>query len=270
MSGARKSKRCLGKAEILRHNTRAWDAETDSEGEWSRAVSHELIEAARRGEWEVKLTANKAVPKEWFGDLNGSDVLCLASAGGQQAPLLSAAGANVTLLDSSPKQLECDRLVAERESLNLRIERGDMADLSRFRDQSFDLVFNPCSNCFAPDVQAIWAESFRVLRSGGVLLSGFFNPIFYLFDRSRDDEGVLEVKHALPYSDAQRLKAEGITRDAGKGEMIEFGHTLSDQLGGQIDAGFLISGFYEDDWSDEATTLNKYTAVYLATRALRP
>ena len=158
----------------------------------------------------------------------------------------------------------------DRESLNLRIELGDMADLSRFPDQSFDLVFNPCSNCFAPDLRAIWSESFRVLRSGGVLLSGFFNPVFYIFDRSLDDEGVLEVKHALPYSDVERLKVEGIQRVAAKGEMLEFGHTLSDQLGGQIDAGFLISGFYEDYWNDEATTLNRYTAVYLATRALRP
>src|SRR6185312_13903138 len=149
--------------DVLRHNSLAWDAECENEGEWSRPVNAEVIANARRGEWQVILTPNKPVPREWFGDLKGRDVLCLASGGGQQGPVLSAAGANVTVLDQSPKQLDRDRLVAERESLNMRLIRGDMADLSIFDDASFDIVFNPCSNCFTPNVRSVWKESFRVL-----------------------------------------------------------------------------------------------------------
>ncbi len=101
-------------------------------------------------------------------------------------------------------------------------------------------------------------------------MSGFLNPLFYLFDRDLDDRGTLAVRHSLPYSDVQRLKLEGRERRAAHGEMFEFGHLLTDQIGGQIDAGFLIAGFYEDYWSDEATNLNKYTPTYIATLALKP
>ena len=53
--------------------------------------------------------------------MRGRDVLCLASGGGQQAPLLAAAGARVTSWDNSPQQLALDRHVAEREGLALEI-----------------------------------------------------------------------------------------------------------------------------------------------------
>ena len=256
--------------DVLRHNALAWDKECENQGEWSRPVSTDTIARARAGDWEVKLTPNRAVPRNWFGDLQGRDVLCLASGGGQQGPILAAAGANVTLLDQSVRQLECDRMVAERDYLEMRITRGDMADLSQFDDETFDLIFHPCSNCFIPNVRPVWRESFRVLRSRGVLLSGFLNPLFYLFDRELDEQGTLEVRHSLPYSDVKRLQTEGQERQAEKGEMFEFGHLLSDQIGGQIDAGFLIAGFYEDYWSNEATNLNKYTPTYIATLALKP
>lgn len=256
--------------DVLRHNALAWDRECENHGEWSRPVDAEVIAKARRGDWQVILTPNKAVPKEWFGDVRGRNVLCLASGGGQQGPVLSAAGANVTVLDQSPGQLQCDGLVAERESLDMQLIRGDMADLSMLADASFDIVFNPVSNCFTPDARPVWQESFRVLRPHGVLMSGFLNPLFYMFDRDLDDQGTLAVKNPLPYSDMTRLRSEGIEPNADKGEMFEFGHLLTDQIGGQIDAGFLIAGFYEDYWSDKATTLNKYTPTFIATLALKP
>lgn len=255
--------------DVLRHNALAWDKESDAGGEWSRPVDAEVIANARRGEWEVILTPNKPVPREWFGDLKGRDVLCLASAGGQQGPILSAAGANVTVLDQSAKQLECDRFVAERESLDMRLVRGDMADLSMFDDASFDIIFHPVSNCFSEEIRPVWRESFRVLRTPGVLMSGFLNPLFFMFDRELDEKGDLVVKHSLPYSDLTRWKLEGIKPDAEKGENFEFGHSLTDQIGGQIDAGFVIGGFYEDYWSDKATTLNKYTPTFIATLAFK-
>ena len=255
--------------DVLRHNALAWDKECDNQGEWSRPVSAEVIANARRGEWQVILTPNKAVPREWFGEVKGRDVLCLASGGGQQGPILSAAGANVTVLDQSQRQLDCDRFVAQRESLDMRLVGGDMADLSMFDDASFDIIFHPVSNCFSQDIRPVWRESFRVLRTPGVLMAGFLNPLFYMFDRQLDDAGELVVKHSLPYSDLTRWKLEGIEPNAEKGENFEFGHLLTDQIGGQIDAGFLIAGFYEDHWSDRATTLNKYTPTFIATLAVK-
>ena len=63
------------------------------------------VAAARAGDWQVILTPTKAVPEDWFGDIQGKDLLGLASAGGQQVPLLAAAGARVTSFDHSSPEI---------------------------------------------------------------------------------------------------------------------------------------------------------------------
>ena len=162
--------------DVPEYNREAWDRQVEDGNQWTVPVGPEVIEAARQGQWEVLLTDQKYVPRAWFPEMAGADVLCLAAGGGQQAPTFAAAGASVTVLDNSPKQLAQDRFVAERESLDLKTVQGDMRDLSAFADESFDLVFHPVSNLFVPEVRPIWNEAFRVLRSGGALLAGFLNP----------------------------------------------------------------------------------------------
>src|SRR3712207_9451320 len=83
------------------HNREAWDREVERGNQWTVPVGSEVIEAARRGRWEVLLTDTKPVPEAWVPDVEGLDVLCLASGGGQQGPLFAAAGANVTRLGNS-------------------------------------------------------------------------------------------------------------------------------------------------------------------------
>jgi SAM-dependent methyltransferase len=257
--------------DIRAYNRQAWDQEVERGNPWTVPVSPATITAARRGDWQIILTPNKPVPRAWFGDLSGAGVLCLASGGGQQGPVLAAAGAHVTVLDNSPRQLAQDRFVAEREGLAIRAIEGDMADLSPFDDATFDLIVHPVSNTFVPDVRPVWAEAYRVLRPGGSLLSGFCNPVLYIFDQELLDQGELRVKHALPYSDLTSLSAEEKDRYLAAGWPLEFGHTLEDQIGGQIDAGFLIAGFYEDTVAEgEDDPLSHYTPVFIATRAIKP
>lgn len=255
---------------IQEYNSVAWDCEVEKGTKWSLPVSSQAIAKARNGDWEIVLTPIKSVPREWFGDFVGKEVLCLASGGGQQAPILAAAGANVTVFDNSSKQLERDQFVAERDNLRIRLEKGDAADLSRFADASFDLIFHPCANCFMPNLEPVWREAFRVLRRGGAMLSGFHNSFLFIFDRTADEErNVLEVKYSLPYSDLESLSEAERHRYMDNSEPLSFGHTLEQQIGGQIAAGFVIAGFYEDYWSDEATALNKFAPTFIATRALK-
>ena len=250
------------------YNREAWDREVERGNEWTVPVGPDVIEAARQGRWEILLTETKPVPKDWFPDLQGADVLCLASGGGQQAPVLAAAGANVTVLDNSPGQLAQDRYVAEREGLDLRTVEGDMADLSLFAGESFHLVFHPVSNLFVPGVRTVWVEAFRVLRRGGYLLAGFLNPAVYIFDLELvDSSGELRVRYALPYADTTSKNEEDVARQVERGEPLEFSHTLEDQIGGQIEAGFAIVGLYEDRHRDDPIAARMPT--YIATRAIK-
>jgi len=165
--------------EVRNYNRQAWDRQVAADNPWTRPVSPGEIAAARVGQWQIVLTPTKPVPRAWFPNLRGCKVLCLAAGGGQQAPILAAAGARVTCLDNSPAQLAQDRMVADRDGLRLETVEGDMCDLSCFVDGAFELIVHPCANCFVPELASLWCESFRVLRPGGVLLSGFTNPVRY-------------------------------------------------------------------------------------------
>ena len=255
--------------DIRHYNRSAWDRLVDESNKWTIPVTPEDIAAARNGVWEMLLTPTRPVPREWFPlNMAGLDLLCLACGGGQQGPIFSAAGARVTVLDNSPRQLNQDRAVAEREQLELTTIEGDMADLSIFANQSFDLVFHPVSNVFVPDIRPVWHEAYRVLRLGGTLLTGFMNPAFYIFDATLAEQGKLEVRYSLPYSDLNSLSEADRRAYLEKGYPLEFGHTLEEQLGGQIDAGFVLNGFYED--ADPEMLLSRYMPVFIATRAQKP
>ncbi len=257
-----------GSRDILDFNRRAWDRQVERRNLWTVPVTPEEIARARLGEWRIVLTPTKPVPADWFPPLAGANVLCLAGGGGQQGPILSAAGANVTVFDNSPNQLAQDRLVADREGLAIETVQGDMADLSHFADGRFDLIVHPCSNMFVPDVKPVWREAFRVLRAGGAMISGFSNPVWYLFDYFAMEAGELKVAHRVPYSDVTDLNDAERAKFAELDEPLEFGHTLDDLIGGQIAAGFHLAGFFED--VNPNTLLARHIPTFLATRALKP
>ncbi len=254
--------------DVLKHNRDAWTRESEKGNKWTVPVSSETTAKAKTGGWQLLLMPGIPVPREWFGPVKGKDILCLASGGGQQGPVLAAAGARVTVLDNCPAQLEKDIYVAQRDSLTLEIELGDMRDLSRFADNSFDIIFHPVSNCFTDNVDAVWKECFRVLRPRGRLLAGFANPVIYIFDQDKwDSEGKLEVRNKIPYSDVAQLPRAELERKIRDRETLEYGHSLDTQIGGQLKAGFVICGFYEDRAAD---ILDTYISTFIATLAAKP
>jgi len=214
------------------HNRLAWDREVDNGNEWTRPVGPEVITRARAGDWSVVPVGYEPVPRDWFpADLAGAAVLCLASGGGQQGPVLAAAGAAVTVFDNSPRQLGRDEEVAAREGLAIRTVLGDMRDLSAFPDASFDVVFNPVSNVFCPELAPVWRESFRVLRPGGILLVGFLNPDVFIFDVVALERGELVVRYRLPFSSPGLPEAEREQYHADG--PAEFSHSLTEQISGR-------------------------------------
>jgi hypothetical protein len=92
--------------------------------------------------------------------------------------------------------------------------------------------------------------------------------VYYLFDCFALERGEFRVAHRIPYSDLESLDDEERGRLAETDAPVEFGHTLDDQNGGQIAAGFVLTGFYED--SDPDSILGNYIPSYIATRAMKP
>ena len=255
--------------DVRSHNRDAWNRAVRSGNRWTIPVDAATITNARAGDWSIVLTPAKAVPRAWFGTLAGADVLGLASGGGQQMPVLAAAGARVTSFDNSPSQLERDLEVAAREGLELRTVEGDMRDLSVFADASFDLIFHPCSNLFVPSLEAVWAECYRVLKPGGSVLSGFVQPFAFCLDEELERLGELRLVHPAPYSDLTCRSPESLARLMEDGEPIAFGHTLEAQIGGQIAAGLVVTGYFDDTWGD-TEAIDRICPAFAATRGTKP
>ncbi|MDU4889593.1 MAG: methyltransferase domain-containing protein [Clostridium sp.] len=230
--------------------------------EWGQPITHEIFEKAKNNEWFVLLTPTKPVPKDWFCDMKGAKVLGLASGGGQQMPIFTALGAKCTVLDYSESQLKSERMVAEREGYEIETVRADMTKPLPFEDESFDLIFHPVSNCYVEDVLPIWKECFRVLKKGGILLSGLDNGFNYLFD-----ENETEVVQKLPFNPLKdkELYEASVKNDWG----IQFSHTIEEQIGGQLKAGFMLTDIYQD--TNGAGRLHEFNVpTFYATMVVKP
>ncbi len=252
-------------------NSKAIDKWVENGWIWGVPITHETFEDAKRGKWEVVLTPIKPVPHEWFapflkdGRLFGARLLGLASGGGQQMPIFAALGADCTVLDYSELQLENERTVAKRENYKINIVRADMTKRLPFDDNSFDIIFHPVSNCYVEDVYHVWRECYRVLRSGGILIAGMDNGFNYIVD----DFTVrpLVITNKLPYNPLKN--PELLKRCLAENESIQFSHTFDEQIGGQLKAGFVITGAYED-FNDDPDAVADGIPAFWATKAVKP
>ena len=229
--------------------------------EWGKPISHETYLDAVNGKWDVLLTPTVPVPHEWFGDMKGKKLLGLASGGGQQMPIFTALGADCTVLDYSPMQLESERMVAEREGYDINIVRADMTKPLPFEDESFDIIFHPVSNVYAADVLPIWKECFRVLKKGGILLAGLDNGMNFVFDM---DEKTLRFR--LPFDPLHNEEHRRFLEENNDG--MQFSHTIDEQIGGQLAAGFRLTNVFGD--TNGIGNLHEHNIhTFWATRAVK-
>lgn len=188
----------------------------------------------------------------WLGgNIANQQVLCLAAGGGRQSAIYAAAGGNVTVVDISPAMLELDRQVAQQRGFDLRVVEASMDDLSVFSNAEFDIVIQPVSTCYLPNIAPVFMEVARVLRSGGIYISQHKQPTSLQTSLQRSENGwTLDQPYyrsgplpMLPMNQSQgsRLREEGT---------YEYLHRWEDILGGMCRAGFVIEDFIEPFHAD--------------------
>lgn len=232
--------------DFVQQNARAWDWEVDHHNIWTDGCTDEQIQKAKFGELDMVLSPFKRVRASWVEGIKGKKVLALACGGGQQAVLMSLAGAQVTVVDISKKQLDQDASYARTLGLPLKTVCRDMRDLSCFDDESFDLIYNPTSTCFINNVHPMYEHCYRILKPGCRLLTSLTNPILYMFDEKKALRNKLKIKYTIPYSDLKSLSKRELKHLIDRNDTVEFSHTLEDLLGGLTKVGFHIVDFYTD------------------------
>ncbi len=253
--------------DIIAYNRQAWDGLVKKGDRWTLPFGDLEIEKASRGEPELVLTPVRKVPLDWYPPLKGARVLALGSGGGQQVPALAAAGAEVTVFDLSEEQLKQDRLTADKYGLKIRAIQGNMLDMSALETDYFDLIFHPCSNCFAPDLKPVWNHCARVLKKGGVLMWGFTKAESMLLFKDPDTAQYI-LKYKMPYSDLDSLTDEERSVYINNNEPLLFGHSLEDQIGELLKNGFALTAIFEDNWGG-ADPMDSFFNAFVAARAVK-
>jgi SAM-dependent methyltransferase len=174
-------------------------------------------------------------PASVLANVEGQEVLCLASGGGQQSAVFSLLGARVTVVDLTEGQLEGDRKADAHYGYDITTFQADMRDLLCLNDNSFDLVFQADSMAFVPDIRQVYSEVARVLRPHGTYRVALANPATFAIDWTGEKYCI-----KAPYS--QRVEH----RDDGG---IEFRHYMDDIFNGLFDAGLSIHRLYEEPYS---------------------
>lgn len=257
----------MNNSDYTNYNSATWDNINECFGDKTTAISHEDYIAAKKGALNVSLAGARTVPREWFPPLNGADVLALACGGGQQCPVFAAHGAKVTITDFSNSQLANEKYVMEREGYEINIVRADLAKPFPFADNSFDMIFNPISNCYIEDILPMWNECARVIKTGGILMMAFVKEELFLFEPDFKKEDFLISRHPLPFNPLRDLTKEQLEEKRNTHMPLAFSHTLTEQIGGLIKAGFEITDIYED--CDGGGLIDKYMNAYVAVRAVR-
>ena len=176
-------------------------------------------------------------PASILANIEGKDVLCLASGGGQQSAVFSLLGARVTVVDLAEGQLEGDRKAAVHYGYDVTTFHADMRDLSCLNDNSFDLVFQAESTAYVPDIRQVYSEVARVLRLHGTYRVVNANPATFSVNWDREKYYI-----STPYSERIEQRDDG---------GIEFRHYMDDIFNGLLDSGLSIQRVYEEPYSRE-------------------
>lgn len=244
------------------HNRQAWDARV-------RAAAR-FTQPARDEDFRNPLAA--VDPAGWLGpSIAGRRVLCLASGGGRQSALYIAAGASVTVVDISPEMLGIDRQVAAERGLAVRTVEASMDDLSALAPASFDIVIQPVSTCYVPDVLEVYRQVARVTAAGGIYVSQHKQPGSLQTDIKPSPHGY-EITE--PYYRRGPLPpvAGSSHREAGT---LEFLHRWEELIGGMCRAGFIVEDLVEPVHADEKAPIgsfahrSRYVAPYVRIKARR-
>ena len=213
---------------VLEQNRRAWDDRV-RHGKW-------YVDTATDADFQNPLSS--ADPGRWLGgQVAGKRLLCLAAGGGRHGPLFAAAGAIVTVVDLSPQMLALDRKIAGERSLPLNLVEASMDDLSMLGEAMYDIVVQPVSTCYVPDIAEVYGQVARVTAAGGIYLSQHKQPASLQAEFDAAARGYVLREPYIRKGPLPAAPAESWHREAGT---IEFLHRWESLLGALCRSGFVI------------------------------
>ena len=239
--------------------------------------------------WVTRYTARGDINREWvidpvlfrfLGAVKGLRILDAGCGNGYLSRLLTRRGAKVEGVELSPKMLEGARAEEAKRPLGIRYHLGDLANLSRFRDRTFDVAV---SNVVLQDVRRYreaTREIHRVLKPRGRFLFSMTHPAFEspvpgTWVREPKDTERIEERRFLAV-DRYFDRVATFWSPPGLPPAISFHRPLRDFFAALTDAGFLIRRYEEPFPSKKALEKYRFFAdltripLFIVVEAVKP
>jgi len=126
-----------------------------------------------------------------LGDVKGKRVLELGCGGAQNSIAFAKQGAIAIGVDLSAEMLAHARRLCDQEQVRVELRQADMADLAFVRAESVDLVFSANAFGFVDDLNRVFRQVHRVLRTGAALVFSMPHPAYHLVDGFHPDQPLL-------------------------------------------------------------------------------
>lgn len=240
---------------------------------WDTRVRQRLAHTGVASEHDFHHPLRAVDARGWLGDdVKGQRILCLAGGGGFESVLLASAGAEVTVVDLSPAMLEQDRRIAAERGLTLRLIEGSMDDLSMIGDAAFDVVMQPVSTCYVPDIARVYREVARVTVPGGLYLSQHKQPHSLQTSEAPGLHGYIVTTPYYHEGPLPPVLGQYAHRENGA---VEFLHRWESLIGELFRSGFVIEDLAEPKHADPAAPpgsfghRSQFIPPYVAIKARR-
>jgi ubiquinone/menaquinone biosynthesis C-methylase UbiE/ADP-ribose pyrophosphatase YjhB (NUDIX family) len=180
-------------------------------------------------------------------DVRRKRALVLGCGGGQDVVALAKMGAIAVGIDRSAEQLTyAKRHATKHAAENAAFVEGDVRDLARFDDESFDAAVSILALDYVDDVDAALAEAARVLKPGSALAVAVKHP----YDVRIDSESGGGPPYRVWASYWTRVHDEEWAFKSAKATFRRYFRTMGDWFDAITGAGFAIERIVEPKEDD--------------------
>jgi SAM-dependent methyltransferase len=183
-----------------------------------------------------------------LGELDGTKAIELGCGGAQFGIAVSKRGADVTGVDISEEQLEFARTLADEHDQDIEFVESSVTEMPIIPDETYDLAFSAFAFQWIRDLDACFAEAYRVLREGGKLVFSVDHPYYKTLD---PETGEIERSYFAeePHRDySKEFDAEMVIYSRGVGETVAL----------LTDAGFTVEAIREPGYEDPERYESEY------------
>lgn len=216
--------------------------------DWDRAAE-KYVEDQEHSDF---VRINKKVVESRFQRLNGEKLLDLGCGYGCYTDYFGNIGAKAIGIDGSEKMIETARMKYPLSEFSV----SDITKPLSFEDGSFDIVF--CNQVLmdVENIDFIFSECSRILKTGGIFYYSIVHPAFYDCDWLKDENGYRYAKSIKRYIEPYHFT------QTFWGETEHFHRPMSYYFNAAVKHGFLLKQV-EEPVSYDGKTKNKDLPLFL-------